>query len=97
MSQRIQSSANPKAASLAAGLACFVGLSGLFLYTMLLHYRSIDWGYLGFGLPRFAALSLFSALASYLIGRRVSWPVAALLGSAFGIFLGFTYVYASVA
>ena len=96
MSQVPQSNHRRFAPALAAGLASFVALSGLFVATMLVHYRVIDVAYLSFALLRIAAISTFVAALALVAGRHLrSIAVAAVFGTVAGLMGGMAFVAAA--
>ena len=88
MSQTVQAQTirSRLAPALVAGAASFLTLGALLLATMLLQYRSVDFPYLLFALPRIAAISLSVAVLAHLAGRRLR---SALAAGLFGVIAGF--------
>lgn len=67
----------------AAGVA-WAGLMAIFIYTMLLHYRALDWPFLALGTVVTAGASLLAAWGSTTaIKRGYGWSSAAALLGAF--------------
>ena len=97
MSQTLQSNLRRLAPGVAAGLASFVVLSGLFLATMLLHYRAIDFAYLSFALLRVVTISILVAAVAFVAGRHLrSLAVAAMFGAVAGPIGGVAFLAAAV-
>ncbi len=96
MSQTLQSNPRRLVPALAAGLASFIVLSGLFVATMLLHYRAIDFAYVSFALLRILAISTLVAAVAFVAGRYLRClVVAALFGTAAGLVGGAVFVAAA--
>ena len=77
---------------MATGAASFGILSGLFLATMVVHYRAIDGGYLLFALARIAAISCLAAAVAALGARWLRPGYALLLGVVLGVVGAGAYV-----
>lgn len=93
MSQTLPNHRRRFAPPLAAGLASFVLLSGLFVATMLLQYRAIDMAYLSLALLRIIVISTLVAAMAFVAGRHLrSLAVAALLGAVAGLIGGVAFV-----
>ena len=71
--------------ALAAGAASLVGLCALFVATMLLHYRAIDFAYLSLALLRITAISGVVAAITFVVARHLPSLWAAVL---FGVVVG---------
>lgn len=96
MSQTLQGNPRRLALGLTSGLASLVVLSGLFVATMLLHYRAIDCAYLSFALLRIAVISTLVAAVAFAAGRHLrSLAVAAILGAVAGLIGGVAFVAAA--
>jgi hypothetical protein len=71
-------------------------LAGIFVATMLQHYRAIDLDYLSYALIRITAISVLVAAAAFLAGRHLrSLAIAALFGAVAGIVGGVAFVAAA--
>jgi hypothetical protein len=96
MSQTLQGNPRRLAPGLTAGLASLAVLTGLFVATMLLHYRAIDFTYLSFALLRIAAISTVVAAVAFAAGRHLrSLAVAAIFGAVVGLIGGVAFVAAA--
>lgn len=73
-----------------------VGLSALFISTMVRQFGAVDWRYFWFGFWRIAVISLGVAAIMY-FARLHSRRTAALFGSALGFAAVLSYYYAVVA
>ncbi|NZA25246.1 hypothetical protein H0E84_02535 [Luteimonas sp. SJ-92] len=96
MSQTLQNTPQRLALAVAAGLASFGMLTGLFVATMLVHYRAIDFAYLSFALLRIAAISTLVAAVASMSGRYLrSRAAAVLFGAVAGLIGGVAFVAAA--
>lgn len=96
MSKALQSSPRRLAPALAAGLASLVVLSALFVATMFLHYRALDFAYFLFALLRIVGISFLVAAAAFAASRHLrSLAGAALLGAVTGLMGGVAFVAAA--
>jgi hypothetical protein len=96
MSQTLPSNTPRWVPPLAAGLASFFVLSGLFVATMLLQYQSVDFAYLSFALLRIVAISVLVAAIAFIAGSWLrSLVFAALFGTVGGLIGGVVFVAAA--
>ncbi len=80
-------------AALIAAIASVLLLSGIFVATMLVHYRAIDLEYLQLALLRIGGISLAVAAMARLLGKHLcSASRAGLFGAIAGFAGGLAYV-----
>ena len=96
MQRLIRNHPNRLGVIIAASLASFIVLITLFVATMLLQYRFIDFSYLSFALLRILAISTMVAAAAFALAKHLkSLAIAALFGSVAGFIGAVTVVNAA--